>query len=73
MTEAQKEAHHRIHELMSEHFDAGVCILCVEGHDGVQSTDTIKVTHSGGCATAVGLCKFAEKWILYRDDLTPTP
>ncbi len=64
MTEAQQEAHNKIHALMVEHFDAGVCVICYEGHNGRQATDSMKVTHTGGYATAVGLCEIGKKWLL---------
>lgn len=66
MTEAQQEAHGKIHALMVEHFDAGVCILSYESHNGEQATDTMKVTHCGGFATAIGLCEVGKNWILNK-------
>lgn len=68
MTEAQNEAHEQIHKLMVEHFDAAVCIISCEGHNGEQSTDSMKVTHSGGYATAIGLCEIAKNQLLYTQE-----
>lgn len=66
MTEAQQEAHQKIHELMVEHFDAGVFVYSIESHNGEQATDSMKVTHSGGFATAIGLCELAKNWLIYK-------
>lgn len=68
MTEAQSEAHNQIHRLMVEHFDAGVCVICYEGHNGEQATDSIKVTHTGGWATAIGLCEIGKKELMNKQE-----
>lgn len=66
MTEAQQEAFSQISRIMSEHFDSAVCIVCYEGHNGEQSTDSIKVVHSGGFAAVVGLCELGKSWLTYK-------
>lgn len=71
MTDAQQEAHEQIHRLMSEHFDAGVLVILYEGHNGTQSTDSMKVTHHGGFAQAIGLCEIGKNWILHKADDLP--
>lgn len=66
MNPAQQEAHKKIHELMVEHFDAGVCVVSIESHDGEQAIDSMKVTHTGGFAMAIGLCEVAKNWLIYK-------
>lgn len=69
MTDAQREAHEQIYKLMSEHFDASVLVVAYEGHNGEQSTDSIKVVHHGGWATAIGLCEVGRKEILNKEEI----
>lgn len=68
MTDAQSEAHGKIHALMVEHFDAGVCIIAYESHSGEQATDKIKVTHTGGWATAIGLFEIGRNELLNKEE-----
>lgn len=69
MTDAQQQAHEKIHALMVEHFDAGVLVISYEGHNGTQATDSMKVTHTGGYATAIGLLEIGKKWIMESDQI----
>ncbi len=68
MTQAQWEAHEQIHKLMVEHFDAGVLVICYEGHNGEQATDSMKVTHTGGYAAAIGLCEIGKHELISKKE-----
>ena len=64
MTDAQKEAADKIHNLMTEHFDCAVAVLCCEyrtqdDHAG----DAIKVDYTGGYASARGLLEIGQEYL----------
>lgn len=59
MTEAQKQTLEKIHELIREHFDAGVVIVETDTEDEKKGEDR-EIGWHGGITRAVGLCKIAE-------------
>jgi hypothetical protein len=52
MTEAQKKTIERIDDLLTEHFDASVCIYMIDNEDGGSETF---LTYTGGAFRAIGV------------------
>lgn len=52
MTDAQKQALDKVHEILGEHFDAHVVITKRQVDD---NSEDAEITHGGGFYTALGL------------------
>jgi len=72
MTDAQESALKNIEQIAREHFTSSVFIA--EGDAvGVENPDSVSdvvMTHHGGYAAGIGLCRLAELKV-YRQELPP--
>lgn len=65
MTDAQKTAADKIHDLMVEHFDGAVLVLQYEGgREDDTDVDAVKVDYTSGYAQAVGLLVIGKNYLL---------
>jgi hypothetical protein len=65
MTQAQRDILAQVKELMNEHFDSWILQFQTENDD---KTDTVDTMWHGGYATAIGLCRIAEREIVRRQE-----